>query len=76
LLPQGDTERGVICAVSCIPVPDGPVPISTITSPVGSPLSRSFHGPNRVALVDEDARGPSVAIDLIVSHDGGSSAVL
>ena len=23
----------VICAVSCIPVPDGPLPISTITSP-------------------------------------------
>ena len=32
--PQGRyLSAVVICAVSCIPVPDGPVPISTITSP-------------------------------------------
>ena len=29
----GNVSAVVICAVSCMPVPDGPVPISTITSP-------------------------------------------
>ena len=34
VFPTADTLSAVvICAVSCIPVPDGPLPISTMTSP-------------------------------------------
>src|SRR2546427_9303967 len=33
------------------------------------PLGRYFHGPDGVPLVHEHARGPAVAVDLIVSHD-------
>jgi len=72
--PGEISERVVICAVSCIQCPTAPSRSARSRLPVGSAAQSLLSRPNRVALVDEDARG-LVAIDLIVSHDGGSSAV-